>query len=71
MIIDRFEGDYAVLETDSGMVNIHRAHLPSAAREGDVVSYSNGGYSIDKNSTGELRDAVRDKLHDLLTGGNG
>ncbi len=68
MIIDRFEGDYAVMETEEGMLNIHRAHLPSSAREGDVVNYSNGGYSVDREATEDLRSAVRDKLHKLLTG---
>ena len=67
MTIDRFEGDYAVLETDEGMVNIHRAHLPSSAREGDIVNYSNGGFSIDRAETDRLRGAVRDRLHRLLT----
>ncbi|MDO4862708.1 MAG: DUF3006 domain-containing protein [Ruminococcus sp.] len=67
MTIDRFEGDYAVLETDEGMVNIHRAHLPSSAREGDVVTYSNGGYSVDRAAADDLRGAVRDKLRRLLT----
>ena len=70
MIIDRFEGDYAVMETEEGMLNIHRAHLPSSAREGDVVNYSNGGYSVDREATEDLRNAVRDKLHKLLTGEN-
>ena len=46
IVIDRFEGDYAVLETDDGMMNIHRGHLPSSAREGDALSYSNGGFSV-------------------------
>ena len=63
MTIDRFEGDYAV-----GMVNIHRAHLPSSAREGDVVTYSNGGYTVDREATDDLRAEVRSRLHKLLTG---
>jgi hypothetical protein len=68
MIIDRFEGDYAVLETDEGMVSIHRAYLPSSAREGDAVTYSSGGYSVDRAATDDLRAEVRDRLHKLLTG---
>ncbi|MCQ2491210.1 MAG: DUF3006 domain-containing protein [Ruminococcus sp.] len=67
MTIDRFEGDYAVLETDEGMVSIHRAHLPSSAHEGDVVTYSNGGYSVSHADTDERRRAAREKLNRLLT----
>lgn len=68
MTIDRFEGDYAVLETDEGMISVHRAYLPSSAKEGDIVTYSNGGYTVDHAAAEDLREAVRDKLHRLLTG---
>ena len=68
IIIDRFEGDYAVLETDDGMMNIHRGHLPSSAREGDALSSSNGGFSGLPEETADLKDAVRDKLKKMLGG---
>ncbi|MBQ8961679.1 MAG: DUF3006 domain-containing protein [Ruminococcus sp.] len=67
IVIDRFEGEYAVLETDEGMMNVHRGHLPSSAREGDALSYSNGGFSVLPAQT-DLQDAVRDKLRKLLGG---
>jgi len=68
-VIDRFEGDYAVLETDEGMTDIHRGHLPGAAREGDVLIYSCGGWSIDRKATEERRRANSDRLKELLRGG--
>jgi len=37
IILDRVEGDFAVLETDSGMINIPRSDLPAGAKEGDVL----------------------------------
>jgi hypothetical protein len=37
LIIDRFEGDFAVVETDTGFINIPRAEIPVAAKEGDVL----------------------------------
>ena len=38
LIIDRFEGEYAVCEKKNRrMINIHKIKLPSEAREGDVV----------------------------------
>jgi hypothetical protein len=37
LIIDRFEGEYAVVETSTGFVNIPRTELPPGALEGDVL----------------------------------
>ena len=69
-VIDRFEGDYAVLETEEGMTDIHRGHLPGAAREGDVLIYSCGGWSIDRTATEERRRANSERLKRLLRGGD-
>ena len=68
MTIDRFEGDYAVLETDEGMISIHRAQLPSYAKEGDIVTYGSGGFTVDHTVNDDLCDSVRDKVHKLLAG---
>lgn len=68
MMIDRFEGEFAVLETEGGMMNVHRSFLPSSAREGDMVTYNGSVYGIDREATEDLRSEVRDRLHKLLTG---
>lgn len=68
MTIDRFEGEFAVLETDGGMVNVHRSRLPGHAREGDTVTYDGSCYDIDRECTENLRVEVRDRLQKLLTG---
>ena len=39
IIIDRFEGDKAVLEVDTGHVNIPITNLPKGAKEGDVLRF--------------------------------
>ena len=39
LIIDRFEGDFAVVETDKGFVNIPRSELPKGAKEGDCLRF--------------------------------
>ena len=60
LIIDRFEGEFAIVETDKGMVSIPRADIPAAAREGDVLALE-----IDKAETGgrkERIDGMMDKL---------
>jgi len=37
LVIDRFEGDFAVVETSNGMINIPISDIPSDAKEGDVL----------------------------------
>ena len=64
-IIDRFEGEYAVLETDSGMKNVLRDMLPEEAREGDVVELKNGAYTVNKKATEKRRRKLREKLKKL------
>lgn len=70
MIIQKFDGEYAVLQTEEGVISVHRAHLPSAAKTGDSVSYSNGGYSLIRAENYDIGGEVRDKLHKMLTGEN-
>lgn len=70
IIIDRFEGDIAVLETDMGMVNTDRAALPKEACEGDVLVMENGAYTVDKEATLARREAVKNKFRNLLRRNN-
>ncbi len=66
IIIDRFEGDTAVIEIDGTAADVPRDKLPSEAKEGDVLILNNGEYVIDASATFERRRAVRKKLHRLL-----
>lgn len=70
IIIDRFEGDIAVLETDSGMESVDRAALPQEAGEGDVLVTENGVYTIDKEATLARRESVKNKFRSLLRRNN-
>ncbi|MDD2619511.1 MAG: DUF3006 domain-containing protein [Syntrophomonadaceae bacterium] len=52
VIIDRFEGEYAVLESEKRvMKRIRRQELPDAAREGDVLIQKNKKWIIDIESS--------------------
>jgi hypothetical protein len=63
-IIDRFEGDFAVIETvDGRMINIKKHLLPENAREGDVIDLEH--LSIDETST-RLRKEKIEKLAERL-----
>jgi len=51
-IIDRFVGDYAVLEfTVRRMVEIHKRDLPTGLKEGDAIRSKDGAYVFDKVET--------------------
>ncbi len=70
MTIDRFEGDYAVLELreETGEVlykNLPASWLPDDAAEGDVLVKTAEGYAIDALETEKRRAAAAEKLHDL------
>jgi hypothetical protein len=60
VIIDRFEGDYAVVETeDKIMVNLPKLLIPGA-KEGDVISIS-----IDEEETKQRKDNISKLMDDL------
>ncbi|NNU77793.1 DUF3006 domain-containing protein [Clostridium estertheticum] len=52
VIIDRFEGNYAVCEKkDRTMIDIKKSKIPSIAKEGDVLSIDNDVIIIDIEKT--------------------
>ncbi len=61
LIIDRFEGDFAVVETGAGMVNLPKADLPADAKEGDVLTIS-----IDNSKTADRGKQIKDKMNRLF-----
>jgi hypothetical protein len=61
LIIDRFDGDFAVVETSNGMVNIPRADIPQTAREGDTLIFQ-----IDKNTTDKRKERIEKKMNKLF-----
>lgn len=70
MIIDRFEGKFAVIETDEGMKDVHISLLPENAEEGDVLKLEDGKYSVDREETAVRRAAAASRLRRLLRGGS-
>ena len=63
LIIDRFEGDFAIVETDNGFINIPRSDLPVTASEGDVVVIC-----LDKNNTNERKKRIGGMMDRLFKG---
>lgn len=65
-IIDRFVGDYAVVEfTGRRMVEIHKRDLPAGLKEGDAIRNTDGAYVFDEVETERIRKETKtmfDKL---------
>ena len=65
-IIDRFEGEYAVVEFEGRtMVEIHKKDLPSGIKEGDVIRSIDGAYVIDKVETERIKKETK-TLYDKM-----
>ena len=63
-IIDRFEGDWAIIETENRHTfNLPRCVLPTGIKEGDVISIQVG---IDLVATKERTDKSKRMLDNLF-----
>ena len=67
-VIDRFEGGYAVLVSESGSITVPADELPAGAAEGDVLIYQNDSYLINKEATAKKRRQTRARLRKLIKG---
>ena len=66
-IIDRFEGVYAVCETeDKKYINILKSELPQGIKEGDVLNCINDKWCIDDDTTKERKEKIKNKLNSLF-----
>lgn len=65
--IDRFEGDFALLEGENGgMCQIPRSELPPEVREGDKLDVSEKGCTILAEATQAARAEAEERLQRLL-----
>lgn len=64
MIIDRFEGDFAILEdSDTGAVaGVERSLITGSPCEGDVVESRDGVYIVNAEATSARRANIAERL---------
>ena len=66
-VVDRFEGDFIILETDHGMIEIPRSHAPVMAGEGMVVWYEGDrNLDIDDEETARREAMTRRRFERIL-----
>ncbi|MBU5675563.1 DUF3006 domain-containing protein [Alkaliphilus sp. MSJ-5] len=65
IILDRFEGDYAVIEIDGEMVDVERCLVDEEVKEGDVLTIIDGIYYRDDQATKKRKQYIEDKFKDM------
>lgn len=65
--LDRFEGNFAVLENRNTkkMTDIPISNIPANAKEGDILRLSNGSYVVDHEETNNVSNKIRQKMDNL------
>ena len=67
-VIDRFEGEFAVLEkADGTTVDVKKSDLPPV-KEGDVVIFNDGAYTVDSEETQKRKEIIAEKMSKLFGG---
>ncbi len=66
MVVDRIEGDFAVVENEGIMLDIPLSQLPCDAKGGDMISFSNGVYIVDNKTADEQRAEISARLDKLF-----
>lgn len=58
IIIDRFEGEFAVCEDDEKQVLIEKSEISEDAKEGDVIEKVSCGYVVNVIETQKRREKI-------------
>lgn len=67
LVIDRFEGKYAVCELENGeFVDVPEEDIPQEAKEGDVITKTDNKYCVDKMATENKRKEIKHKMDRLF-----
>ena len=65
-IVDRFEENYAVIETkEKKMINVNKKDLPKDIKSGDVLVKKDGKYKILKEETEQRTNYIKKLTNDL------
>ena len=66
-IVDRIEGDKAVLECENGdMVNLELKALPKNIKEGDVINYQENIYFLNSYETKDRKEKIKKMMNSIF-----
>jgi hypothetical protein len=63
VVIDRFEGEWAVLESEGDLFHVPRRMLPLEAKEGDVLNIR---FNLDRKATDGKKEEIEKLARDLF-----
>lgn len=64
-ILDRFEGNYGILEINGEMVAVKRNNINANAKEGDVLILINAIWTPDFEATKQRKEEIEKLSRDL------
>ena len=66
LVIDRFEGEYAICEKDDRSMHlVLQSLLPEGAKEGSCLQYDGIAYTIDETAEAVTRERIKRKMDSL------
>ncbi|ABW18699.1 DUF3006 domain-containing protein [Alkaliphilus oremlandii] len=65
IVLDRFEGNFAVVEIDGETVNVEINLVMDDVKEGDVLKIVEGFYYRDEEATSNRKKYMEDRFKDL------
>ena len=65
IILDRFEGNYAVIEIDGEIINVVKDLINECVREGDVLKLVDSIYYKDEEATKNRKQSMEYKLKNM------
>jgi hypothetical protein len=66
-IIDRLEGELAVVECEDKMININLSKLPNGIKAGDVIEFQHDGtITLNKKETDQRKARIEKLMNELF-----
>lgn len=66
VIIDRFEGEYALCENeDKVIISVPKSHIPKEAREGSILEINHGKYTLSEDEQTSREEHIKTLMEDL------
>ncbi|MGX9134481.1 DUF3006 domain-containing protein [Rummeliibacillus sp. JY-2-4R] len=65
-IIDRFEGDLAIIEIEDHTIEIPKEKMPNSANVGDLIIINGDSITVDEMGTKKLKEEIEDLAEDLF-----
>lgn len=65
-IVDRFEGEYAVIEFDGKAEDVLKSELPAEVKAGDTLIFEEGKVMIDTMDTASRREEIANLMDELF-----